>query len=70
MWHSTQSTRACAPCAWARVSSGCTEWHIVAQKALLLLYSQATMPPAPSTASASPPITNKVARRSRRAVSG
>ena len=51
MWHSTQFTRACAPSLCAAISSGCTEWHIVAQNALLLEYSQPAMPAAPTTAS-------------------
>ena len=50
MWHSTQFTRACAPSLWAAISSGCTSWHIVAQNALLLLYSQPAMPAALSRA--------------------
>ena len=51
MWHSTQFTRACPPTLWAAISSGCTAWHIVAQNALLLEYSQPAMPAAPTTAS-------------------
>ena len=50
MWHSTQFTRACAPCLCAAISSGCTLWHITAQNSLLLEYSQPLMPIAPNIA--------------------
>jgi hypothetical protein len=50
MWHSTQFTRACEPTECARVSSGCTEWHIVAQKWLLFVYSQPATPTTVATA--------------------
>ena len=52
MWHSTHFTRACDPCWWAAISSGCTLWHMFAQNASLLLYSQPAMPAAPSRATA------------------
>ena len=60
MWHSTQLTRACADTAWARGSSGWTWWQELVQNALLFVYSQKTMPPAPRTASAIPATTSVV----------
>ena len=57
MWHSTHWTRACEYAAYARGSSGWTAWQLLLQNALLLLYSHATMPPAPRIASAIPATT-------------
>jgi hypothetical protein len=62
MWHSTQRTSAWNEALCASVSSGCTEWQVLAQKASLFEYSQATIPPAPSSASATPPSTIVAAR--------
>src|SRR5687768_11791028 len=54
MWHSTHCTRAWKALACATGSSGCTAWHTLVQKALLLLYSHATIPPAVASATPIP----------------
>ena len=59
MWHSTQLTRACDDFRWLIDSSGCTEWHIVAQKRSLFVYSQPAMPSTPTTAT--PTSTSRIA---------